>query len=82
MDGPWRVSAYDLKEWSHEFDYTAKAEPTLRFSFDQQSGVNGDTLQMTITVSKQDSDFQAEPFVLVSRRGRDTNLWVGVVGQH
>jgi hypothetical protein len=80
--GAWRVSAYDLKEWNHEFDYTAKAEPTLRFSFDQQSGVNGDTLQMTITVLKQDSDFQAEPFVLVSRRGRDTNLWVGVVGQH
>ena len=30
---------------------------------------------------KQDSDYHAEPFVLVSRRGRDTNLWVGLVGQ-
>jgi hypothetical protein len=36
---------------------------------------------MTITVLKQDSDYHAEPFVLVSRRGRDTNLWVGLVGQ-
>ena len=23
VDGPWRVSAYDLKEWNNEFDYTA-----------------------------------------------------------
>ena len=81
MDGPWRVSAYDLKEWNNEFDYTAGTEPTLGFSFDQQSGVNGDTLHMTITVLQQDQDFQAEPFVLVSRRGRETNLWLGVVGQ-
>jgi hypothetical protein len=79
--GPWRVSAYDLKEWSQQFDYRTGAEPTLRFSFDRQSGVNGDVLQMTISVLKQDSDYHAEPFVLVSRRGRDTNLWVGLVGQ-
>jgi hypothetical protein len=79
--GPWRVSAYDLKEWSQQFDYRTGSEPTLRFSFDRQSGVNGDVLQMTITVLKQDSDYHAEPFVLVSRRGRDTNLWVGLVGQ-
>jgi hypothetical protein len=80
-DGPWRVSAYDLKEWTHAFDYTAGVEPTLRFDFDRQSGVNGDTLQMTVTVLKQDADYRAEPFVLVSRRARDTNVWVGVVGQ-
>ena len=80
-DGPWRVTAYDLKEWTNQFDFTAQAEPTLAFAFDQQSGVNGDTLQMTITALKQDPDFLAEPFVVVSRRGRDSNVWLGLVGQ-
>jgi len=79
MSGPWRVSAYDFRQWqSRGHD---RAEPTLRFSFDQQTGVNGDTLQLTITALKQDPNYQAEPFVLVSRRGRETNLWLGVVGQ-
>jgi hypothetical protein len=80
-DGPWRVTAYDLKEWTNAFDYTAQAEPTLAFAFDRQSGVNGDTLQMTVTALQQDPDFQAEPFVVVSRRGRDSNVWLGLVGQ-
>jgi len=76
-DGPWRVSAYDLDQFrSH-----GHTEPTLRFAFDRQSGVNGDVLEMTITVLKQDPNYLAEPFVLVSRRGHDTNVWLGVVGQ-
>jgi hypothetical protein len=80
-DGPWRVSAYELRVWAHQVPGGAPVEPTLGFSFDQQSGVNGDTLQLTITALSQDPNYQAEPFVLVSRRGRDTNVWPGVVAQ-
>ncbi|HEY3666893.1 MAG TPA: EB domain-containing protein [Polyangiaceae bacterium] len=80
-DGPWRVSAYELRVWAHQVPGGAPVEPTLGFSFDQQSGVNGDTLQLTITALNQDPNYQAEPFVLVSRRGRDTNVWPAVVAQ-
>jgi hypothetical protein len=76
-EGPWRVSAYDLDQW-HSRGHT---DPMLRFAFDKQSGVNGDVLQMTITVLKQDPTYLAEPFVIVSRRGHEVNTWVGVVGQ-
>jgi hypothetical protein len=73
VDGPWRVSAYDLGTWQGN-------APLLQFSFDRQYGVNGDALLMTITVLAQDSTTLSEPFVLVSHRGRVSHYWLSLVG--
>ena len=75
VDGPWRVTAYDLGAWRG-------LDPQLKFSFDEQLGVNGDHLQLTISALQQDLYYGAEPFFLrFSRRGRTAHLWFGVVGQ-
>jgi hypothetical protein len=73
IDGPWYVSAVDLGRWNHH-------DPLLQFSFDKQFGLNGDHLMLTITALAKDSAYKAEPFVLVSRRGRNAHYWFATVG--
>ena len=73
VEGGWRVSAYDLDAWRG-------SRRRLHFQFDKQFGNNGDKIQLAITALTQDPTFKAEPFLIVSRRGRQTNLWPGIVG--
>jgi hypothetical protein len=73
VEGGWRVSAYDLDAWHG-------SRRRLHFHFDKQFGNNGDKIQLAITALTQDPTFKAEPFLIVSRRGRQTNLWPGIVG--
>lgn len=70
--GPWTVQALDATQLQG-------GSPTLSFSFDRTSGTNGSVLKLTITVLRA-SQFGAAPFVIVSKLGSATPLWVGVVG--
>jgi hypothetical protein len=52
---------------------------TMSFSFDKNSGVNGDKINMTINVLKQ-SPYGVGIFFLVSSLGSQKSLWIGLVG--
>ncbi len=51
----------------------------LDFTWDQDSGQNGQTLHLTVEVLKGNS-FNAQFFYLVSTLGQEQNYWIGVVG--
>jgi hypothetical protein len=61
-------------------DYAALQgkSPTLAFTFDRTTGVNGDKLAMTIEVLAIDP---AEPFVIFSKLGDSEHMWFSIVGQ-
>jgi hypothetical protein len=66
-DGPtsdWMVQAIDTTQ-----------PPALTFSWDAQTGNNGDTLHLTITRTASTSS----EFVIESTSGTSTNLWFGFV---
>jgi hypothetical protein len=68
----WTVDAIDTA--------TLRGQPAqLAFDFDKTSGNNGDKLHLTITVMTA-STRKRETFLLESKQGNHTNLWVGVVG--
>lgn len=71
--GPWSVSAVDVLTW-------VKQKPELTFSFDRNSGVNGEKVHLSITVLKKDPTFGAEFFAVVSTLGDQQNIWYGTVG--
>jgi hypothetical protein len=64
--GPWTLSA------------ETAAVGALTFSFDKNTGVNGDKVHLTITVAP--SATGDEPFTIVSTLGAMTTYWYGVVG--
>jgi hypothetical protein len=77
--GPWKVTA---------FDYNAlvnRGAARLSFSFDSDTGQNGDTLHLTITASSVDPMLGVEPFLLFSTLGEPgdagfaQNLSMGLV---
>jgi hypothetical protein len=70
--GDWSVSAMDGAQLRGQ---TAQ----LGFSFDKQSGKNGDKLHMTITVMTA-STRKRETFAVLSKLGQTENMWLGVVG--
>jgi hypothetical protein len=72
--GPWTLSAEDRNVFFH------LPVPDLSFSFDRPGGVNGEKVYLTITVTSVDTRFNAEPFVILSTLGGQTNLWYGLVG--
>ncbi len=66
--GPWTVIVKEA------------GGPHLTLSLDRSSGQNGDTLNLTIQVNSQNPSYGAEPFVVESTLGAETNVWVGLVG--
>ncbi|MFO0586044.1 MAG: hypothetical protein U0441_00825 [Polyangiaceae bacterium] len=70
--GPWTVKAYDSST-------IQGGSKQLDFAFDKTSGVNGEKLNMTITVLKA-SPYKAEVFYVVSELNGRKNLWIGLVG--
>lgn len=70
--GPWTVKALDGASLQG-------GSPELAFSFDKNSGVNGEKLNLTITVLKA-SQFKAEVFFLLSEMNGTRNIWIGLVG--
>ncbi len=68
----WTVAAYDGS--------TLSGGPArLTLALDRATGVNGDQLQLTITVTSAASN-NIETFFLTSTLGSEQHLWVGLVG--
>jgi hypothetical protein len=71
--GPWSVA---VKDWAATTGGTA----LLNLSLDKNSGVNGEKLNLTITV-KAAGKHNTESFLIESRLGNgQPNLWFGLVG--
>jgi len=74
-DGPtsdWTVQAVDST-------YGTSAPKELDFSWDKQSGNNGDTLQVTITRTAN-GQYGGSEFIVYAQKGTTTaNLWFGFV---
>lgn len=66
--GPWTVTAQN-----------ATSTQYLAFSFDKTSGVNGDVLNLTITVNSAPTR-AFESFLVKSALNGQDNFWIGVVG--
>jgi hypothetical protein len=71
--GAWTVEAHDLGEY-------LGTTPHLELSLDKPTGVNGETLHLTIKVLSADTSLGGEGFVLVSNLNGQSNLSLGVVG--
>jgi hypothetical protein len=65
----WTVNAYN---WPN-------TAANLAFSWNTQTGKNGDTLQLTITVSAFDSTLGGDSFLIESTAGGATTYWLGYV---
>ena len=71
--GPWTVSAKDVSS-------ALMGGPTLlEFSFDRDTGVNGEKLHLTIT-SKATGKHGTAAFILDSKLGTQKSVWIGIVG--
>jgi hypothetical protein len=70
--GTWTVSAHDLG--------ALQGSPTLQFTFDKRSGVNGDKINMTIKVTAK-SMYGVSIFYLTSKSGAVEHTWWGAVAQ-
>ena len=69
--GDWTVSAIDSA--------TLQGQPAeLAFAWDKTSGRNGNKLHLSITVNKA-SQYNAEGFLIESKLGGRTNVWIGLV---
>ncbi len=72
--GPWKVTAYDMSA-------VLGGPKELTLSLDKDTGQNGDTLHLTITVVKADTQFGVGSFALFSDLGGAENLSISAVGQ-
>jgi hypothetical protein len=70
--GPWTVEAKDGNELQG-------GRAQLSFSFDQNSGQNGQTLHMTVKTLSA-SQYGAHVFYIISSRGQQRHYWLGLVG--
>jgi len=70
--GPWTVKAVDSS-------VIQGGPKQLDFAFDKDTGVNGEKLNLTITVLKT-TPYKAEIFYLMSTLNGTRNMWVGIVG--
>jgi len=73
VTGPWTVTAWDMNS------YLGYGGRRLTFSWDRNTGNNGDILHLTINVLSKDSQLGGEGFVLQSDLGGQQNLTAGVV---
>jgi hypothetical protein len=72
--GPWTVSVKDAAS-----TLGMSTTPLLDLKLDKTSGVNGEKLNLTITV-KTAGKHNTESFIIESRLGNQVNLWFGLVG--
>jgi hypothetical protein len=70
--GPWTVAAKEF--------LPAGAKPTLTLALDRTSGQNGEILHLTLTVTAKDGS-GASNFLVTSKLGGRTNVWVGSASQ-
>ena len=70
--GPWTVEALDISA-------IQGGSPSLDFSWDRTTGVNGEKLHLTITPLKA-NQYKAEIFFVRSVLDGQEALWVGIVG--
>jgi hypothetical protein len=69
----WTVQAIDMQS------YFYGGSPDLTFTWDQQSGNNGDKLHLTITREKK-GQYNGSEFIFYSQKGiKIANLWFGFV---
>jgi hypothetical protein len=66
----WTVGALEWPDTGH-----------LTFAWDSTTGQNGTTLNLTITVSSEDTNYGGEAFVVESSDGASTTYVLGFVGQ-
>jgi hypothetical protein len=67
--------------WSVEAVNWPNPAANLSFAWDQTTGQNGDTLNLTITVAAEDTTYDGESFLIVSSDGTNTSYTLGFVGQ-
>jgi hypothetical protein len=70
---PFKVTPHDIS------DYIG-GNPNLVLTLDKNTGVNGDTLKLTIKALKIDAAYGADTFFLLSDLGKDESLTLGLVG--
>ena len=68
--GPWSVKVVDAGGQGGTFAY----------SLDRNSGVNGDTLHLTIQALRA-TQRQSGVFYVISKLGSHTHYWIGLIGQ-
>jgi hypothetical protein len=71
--GPWKISASDFSDSNSDY---------LGFSFDKTTGVNGDTVRLTITLKNTNVFLEAEPFYIQSELNGAKHYWFGLVGHN
>ncbi len=59
--------------------FNPSATPVLKFALDKTQGVNGDKINLTITVASSPRG-NNEAFLIVSKNGTQDHFWIGVVG--
>jgi hypothetical protein len=72
---PWTVEAFDLN--AYITGDPKQANTTV--SLDTSTGVNGDTIHLTITVNSSNPMWGGEGFVLQSTLGEQQNLSMGAI---
>ena len=70
---PFKVTPHDIS------DFYGGA-PHLTMTLDKNTGINGDTLKLTVKALNIDATLGADVFFLVSDLGKDESLTLGVVG--
>jgi hypothetical protein len=72
-DGP--IDAWDVRAVE-----PSSMQSTLDLTLDRSTGTNGDKLMLTIKTKAKNATYGASPFVIVSRKDSQQNLYVGLVG--
>ncbi len=71
-DGPFDVSVQDAS-------FLLGGQPSLDFSLDQSSGLNGQHLNLTITATSK-AQFGGSVFFVIASQGGKDNYYLGIVG--
>jgi hypothetical protein len=71
--GNWTVAAFALSANGP----SGKAS----FTWDHTSGNNGDTLNLTIKLNSNDSNFGGVPFAVMASSGSEQHMYLGFIGQ-
>ena len=74
--GPWTVTAADVL---YAYYGSYGLADSLAFSWDRTSGVNGDKLHLTITVTRESLFGGAHAFMITSTLGSRQAVWPGLI---
>ena len=73
--GPFKVTALDA------IQQFTKGAPSMSFAWDRTSGVNGEKLHLSVTVTGGSPFGKAHPIILASTLGRVTQTWPFLVSE-